>query len=645
MTVVSAASPQDGIARRTLRAIVLPLALIGAAWSSWLIVFGGIDLNLVGISVTSNDARRTLLYTSLLLTVYILSGGHLRVPASLGLPARAAMSFAVRALSGSWNRARRVLVSLARIDHAVIAAVLAVALAAAGVRYGGSTAGGSDAYGYVSQADLWLSGRLTIPQPWTAEVPWPEAARTFAPLGYQPRGDGSIVPTYSPGLPLSMAGFKLLGGHCAAYWVPPFFAGILVMATYGIGRRLGSSRVGLMAAWLVATNFTVLGSTMSPMSDVPVAALWAVGFWLLLGDTAWQALVAGLVVSLGVLTRTNLAPMVLLPIVWLAYRTAWAAGPDRRRRLMQLAAFLAGAAPGPLVTAMLNDFWYGSPLKSGYGSFRDLYSWNTVPANLRNYTSWLIETQTIAVLGGVSALFLPLRPLWHYVKDRSIIVGFALFSLGVWAQYLAYFVFEDAGYLRFLLVTYPFIMIGLATFGELRVPWPNAWRLVVAVAVVALGVRGVILAERQFVFHVGISDTKYAHVAKIAEQVVPPNSVVVTMQHSGSLRHYGGRLTLRYDFLDRTWLDRAGEWLADRGIATYALLEDWEIKPFQTRFAGQRLGALAVSPVVSYRNGDSVLYIFDLNRSPLEKYVETIVETFEGPRCVPPANRLRIPFK
>ena len=161
-------------------------------------------------------------------------------------------------------------------------------------------------------------------------------------------------------------------------------------------------------------------------------------------------------------------------------------------------------------------------------------------ANLRRYTSWFLGTQTIAGLFGAAALFLPVRPLWHYVKDRSIIVVFALFSFGVWAQYLAYFVFDDAGYLRFLLVFYPFIMIGLATFGELRVPWPNAWRLVVAVAVVALGVRGVILAERQFVFRVAISDTKFAHVAKIAERVVPPNSVVVSMQRSGSLRHYGG---------------------------------------------------------------------------------------------------------
>jgi hypothetical protein len=116
------------------------------------------------------------------------------------------------------------------------------------------------------------------------------------------------------------------------------------------------------------------------------------------------------------------------------------------------------------------------------------------------------------------------------------------------------------------------------------------------------------------------------------------------MQHSGSLRHYGGRLTVRYDNFDPAWLDRGAAWLAERGIGTYALLEDWEIAPFQSRFAGQRLAALASGPVVVYRNADAVLYIYDLMRSPLETRVETVVETFEGPRCSPPAGRLRIPL-
>ena len=51
---------------------------------------------------------------------------------------------------------------------------------------------------------------------------------------------------------------------------------------------------------------------------------------------------------------------------------------------------------------------------------------------------------------------------------------------------------------------------------------------------------------------------------------IPPDAVILAMQHSGSLRYYTGRLILRWDALDPAWLDRAVAFLRDRGIATYA---------------------------------------------------------------------------
>src|SRR5207253_4945156 len=140
----------------------------------------------------------------------------------------------------------------------IIAGALAIGVVAVGVGFGTMSASGSDAYGYVSQAELWLNGRLTTPQPWADQAPWPTAPATFAPLGYQtqaayePIADHStIVPTYAPGLPLLMAGAKVIAGNCAIYWVVPMCGGVMVLATFGIGRRLGSSRAGLIAAWLV----------------------------------------------------------------------------------------------------------------------------------------------------------------------------------------------------------------------------------------------------------------------------------------------------------------------------------------------------------------------------------------------------------
>ena len=95
----------------------------------------------------------------------------------------------------------------------------------------------------MSQADLWVERDLRIEQPWVADLPWPNANWTAAPLGYRPveyEESLAIVPTYSPGLPLLMAGAKSVFGHGALFWIVPLSGAVLVLATYGIGRRLGA---------------------------------------------------------------------------------------------------------------------------------------------------------------------------------------------------------------------------------------------------------------------------------------------------------------------------------------------------------------------------------------------------------------------
>ena len=57
------------------------------------------------------------------------------------------------------------------------------------------------------------------------------------------------------------------------------------------------------------------------------------------------------------------------------------------------------------------------------------------------------------------------------------------------------------------------------------------------------------------------------------------------MQHSGSLRYYSGRLTVRYDSLPPGSLDAAIAVLRARGFHPYFLLERWEETPFRERFS------------------------------------------------------------
>ena len=85
------------------------------------------------------------------------------------------------------------------------------------------------------------------------------------------------------------------------------------------------------------------------------------------------------------------------------------------------------------------------------------------------------------------------------------------------------------------------------------------------------------------------------------------------MQHSGSLRYYAGRLTLRYDQLDPDWLDRGVDWLRARGIASYALLDEWEVPEFRRRFPGQAVIRQLETPLWEFRRQRTV-YVYDLSR-------------------------------
>jgi hypothetical protein len=78
---------------------------------------------------------------------------------------------------------------------------------------------------------------------------------------------------------------------------------------------------------------------------------------------------------------------------------------------------------------------------------------------------------------------------------------------------------------------------------------------------------------------------RYAQAAAYVSANTPPRTVILSMQHSGSVRYYAGRVTVRYDFLDPAWLDRGVAALSQLGYSTFILLEDWEEPQFRRRFA------------------------------------------------------------
>jgi hypothetical protein len=487
---------------------------------------------------------------------------------------------------------------------------------------------------------------MASPQPFASQVPWPRARDTFVPLGYKAvfRQDiPSIVPTYSPGLPLIFAAFKAIGGHDAMFLVLPLLGALLVLVTYGIGQRLGSPGAGLIGAALVATSPTVLFMLMPPMTDVPVAALWAAAFYVMTGPGAGRALAAGVIAGIAVMIRPNLVP--LAACAGLYYLPDLFRREPRRRALRHGLLFTLGLLPGVVAVGAINNDLYGSPFLSGYGRLSDLFAWAHVRPNFALYYTWFVETQSHVALLGLAAILVPARWLWPRVPERRRVVIAALFVYSVWAQYLAYLVFDQWWYLRFLLTGWPFIMVGVGAVAMAF--WRSGGRLVragVVAGVVLLLLFQAGIVSTATVFNQWPGERRYIAVAQMVQRLTPPNSVIFCMQHSGSIRYYGSRMTLRYDQLDRLWLDRAVDWLGERGVRSYLLLEPWEIPNVISRFPGSRAVArLEATPLAIYEEPGK-LFMFDLSapEPPLATQTFTGVDTGLGATPPQPAPTLML---
>jgi hypothetical protein len=470
-----------------------------------------------------------------------------------------------------------------------VTAMAALCVLAVGLVWNTRSAGGSDPYGYVSQAVLWTQGDVSVEQPMALSVPWPEADWTFSPLGYRPSlSPGSIVPTYPPGLPLTMAPFVAVGGIEAAFLVVPLLGALAVWLTFVVGRRLADPAVGAAAAALLACSPIFLYQLVQPMSDVPVTAWWLAAIALALAQRqAWS----GLATSIAVLTRPNLAPLGLAPLIWLALE-AFARRRSWRDAILTAATFCAAALPASLFLMWLNVTWYGSPLANGYGKASNLFSLETIAPNLEHYTRWLTESHSPAVLIGLLA---PVAAWWSTrrlsgaslpgprVRSAVFSVTFVLLVLGC---YLPYFVFQEWWYLRFLLPGLAVLFVLFATVIWVVVGHaPVCSRVPIFVVLVCLlAVLFVRTARERDVFSLHTLESRYVDAGRFAAQYLPERAVLFAVQESGSLRLYGDRLTLRWDWLNPSWFERAVDDLRQRGVVPYFVVEVWEEAQFKDRF-------------------------------------------------------------
>lgn len=477
------------------------------------------------------------------------------------------------------------------------AVILAVYL---GVHYGSFAAAGSDSYGYLSQARLWLSGIPRVEQPWVQDFAWPNREWVFSPIGYRPFSpDGTIVPTYPPGLPLLFAMFLGTLGENGPFYVAPLLGGVTVGLTYLLGKEAaGNTTVAALAALMVLASPVFLTHILVPMSDVPAAAGWTLMAVLVLKE---RTLPAGIVSGATLLIRPNLVLMALVPVF------AW------RGRREPLVRYAVGIVPGLAAVMIINTFLYGGPLTTGYGSLSESYALSSLPMNVRNYVAWLVQTQTPLVLLALVPLFArgALREDRGAVSPRAClaaIVGLTFLS------YLFYANFDHWFYLRFLLPAYPvlFVLVAVA-LRWLALKLPVAARVpAVALACAVMIPFGVNVARRENVFNVAAYEQRHVRAAREVESRTPADAIVLAVQHSGSVRYYANRITLRYDWLAENALDSALRDAAAKGHRAYLVVDDWEEKEFRDRFSpANRAGRLDWAPIARVA-GSTEVRIFEM---------------------------------
>jgi hypothetical protein len=217
----------------------------------------------------------------------------------------------------------------------------------------------------------------------------------------------------------------------------------------------------------------------------------------------------------------------------------------------------------------------------------------------------------------------------------------AVMSISVIAAYLFYANFDAWWYLRFLLPMWMAVCIGTAYVmtGRSGRSFTNAGKMVIA----GLGIYGMWFGQKEGVLDLGRNEQRYVRIAHLVRDTTEANAVIITLQHSGSVRYYGERTTLRYEVLSNHWLDRSIAWLRENGFHPYILLDNPEHEPFKERFAQRNVaGRLDMAIVFEYRDRyNTSTFLYDPTQPSKLSSVPMLVaaprrETFRD--CAPPAR-------
>jgi len=256
----------------------------------------------------------------------------------------------------------------------------------------------------------------------------------------------------------------------------------------------------------------------------------------------------------------------------------------------------AGLSIGVLVQMAIQNHFFGSPFSTGYGATAALFSLSHLGTNIRIFAQqgWIV-LGPLFIPGLIIGLFAARpEPRW---KPGAIFVTVTL-------PYLFYLPFDHWETLRFLLpgLVPLTIVVADGLIHIARSPRKPAVTAVVIFAFTAIVAgRSEILLRKSSVWDVATMEARYPLAGDWISVNTPPESVVLANQHSGSLRWYGERQTIRWDFIDPSQLAQTVQELQSHGAVVYVALEGDEVAMFDQRFAGV-IDQLQVDHVGRVRN-------------------------------------------
>jgi hypothetical protein len=378
-------------------------------------------------------------------------------------------------------------------------------------------------------------------------------------------------------------------GAAGPYFVPFVTAVLALAVAYFLGRCLAGGAdarlIGLLGAVLLACDPIFATYAIQPMSDV-TATFWLItAVWLALrkpdSGSVTDGLAAGFCAGMAVLTRPALAPAAI---------TLVAVTAVRRSRSVALAgmvcAFIAAQAA-------LNVALYGSATSSGYGTTSHMFelSRTRLGENVWNFGKWLTYSHTpLFWLLWPGALFVLRAQKWAW--QLSAVAAAATMP------YLFYIIFDDWQSPRFILPAIALVlMLSAIALGRL-LPDQTLRPVIIAGIAVLCAVVSHRFLEREGIGQLATLEAKYPLVGEWFRKNTSERVVVLAGLHSGPIRFYGDRQTIRWDQIPERALSGTIATLIAEGFEPYLALDaPSEPALFTARFGGIPINAQQVARV------------------------------------------------